>query len=355
MAALANFPLRVSRPAVLIDGQRNATLTSAMLELSVAESADGLARCELLLGNWGGPSGLGFQYFGRDVIDFGKRLSIALGDDTLFDGRVTAITGIFPDGGPPQVRISAEDRLQDLRMTRRTRSFANASLSDVLQQVARDHGLSADVSVQGATYTLLAQVNQSDLAFARDLARREDAQVWVEGSTLKAAQRTQRNGGGVTLAWAGTLREFHVGADLAHQRTALVATGWDVSGKQAASNRADASAVSSELKGGVGGADTLRSAFGERVDTLAHGLPASAAEARVLAEASFRHLARRFVVGRGVAETQAALRVGATLTLSGLGPLFNGDYTATDVCIRFDNKQGLRTEFGCDRPFIGRP
>ena len=128
MAALATFPLRVSRPAVLVDGQRNATLTSAMMELSVSESADGLARCELLLGNWGGPSGLGFQYFGRDVIDFGKRLSIALGDDTLFDGRVTAITGIFPDGGPPQVRISAEDRLQDLRMTRRTRSFANASL-----------------------------------------------------------------------------------------------------------------------------------------------------------------------------------------------------------------------------------
>ena len=355
MAALATFPLRVSRPAVLVDGQRNATLTSAMLELSVSESADGLARCELLLGNWGGSAGIGFQYFGRDVIDFGKSLAIALGDDKLFDGRVTAIVGIFPDGGSPQVRISAEDRLQDLRMTRRTRSFANASLSDVLQQVARDHGLTADVSTQGATYALLAQVNQSDLAFARDLARREDAQVWVEGSTLKAAQRTQRNGGGVSLAWAGSLREFHVGADLAHQRTALVATGWDVAGKQAATNRADASAISAELKGGVGGADTLQSAFGERVDTLAHGLPASAAEARVLAEASFRHLARRFVVGRGVAETQAALRVGATLTLSGLGPLFNGDYTATDVCVRFDNRQGLRTEFGCDRPFIGRP
>ena len=50
---------------------------------------------------------------------------------------------------------------------------------------------------------MLAQVNQSDLAFLRDLARREDAQIWVDGTTLKAATRAPRNGGTVELAWAG--------------------------------------------------------------------------------------------------------------------------------------------------------
>src|SRR5204862_470605 len=123
------------------------------------------------------------------------------------------------------------------RMARRTRTFADASLGDVLRRIASDHGLQADVSASGETYKLLAQVNQSDLAFARDLARREDAQVWVEGTTLKANQRARRQAG----------------------------------------------------------------------------------------------------------------------TLKGVGKLFQGEYTVTDVAIRYDAAIGLRTEFMCDRPAIGRP
>jgi uncharacterized protein len=344
-----------SRPAVEIDGQRDATLTSSLLTLQVVDSADGMARCEATFGNWGGPESPGFQHFGRDKLEFGKTLGLTLAGGVLFEGRISAIHAVFPEGGPPQVAVSAEDRLQDLRMTRRTRAFADASFADVVRSVAGDHGLQADVDVTGETYKVLAQVNQSDLAFLRDLARREDAQVWAEGTRLMAVQRARRQGGTVELSWAGQLREFRVSADLAHQRTKLVGAGWNVADKQAAKHEADEAAVRAELNGGTSGAGTLRQAFGERVDTLAHGVPASDAQARALAEAGFRHLARRFVTGRGVAQTQPELRVGAKLKLKGLGPLFEGEYTVTDVTIRFDNKLGLRTEFLCDTPAIAQP
>jgi Bacteriophage probable baseplate hub protein len=349
----ASSPVRSARPSIEVDGKANATLTSAMLGLLIVDSAEGLARCELTVGNWGGAESAGFQYFKRDVLDFGKSLKVKLGDAALFEGRISAISGIYPEGGPPQVMVCAEDRLQDLRMTRRTRSFDDASLADVVQRVASDHGLTPQADLSGETYKLLAQVNQSDLAFLRDLARREDAEVWVEGTKLRAAQRARRDGGSLDLAWAGMLREFNVSADLAHQRTKLVAGGWNVADKQAAKHEADEAAVRSELNGGTSGAATLRQAFGERADTLAHGVPASDAQARALAEASFRHHARRFVVGRGVAETQAELRVGAKLKIKGVGPIFEGDYFVTDIAIRFDPKSGVRTEFMCDRPCIG--
>lgn len=354
MADRSNPPVKGARPSIEIEGQRNATLTSGLMSLLVVDGADGLARCELMFGNWGGTSRAGFQHFGRDQLEFGKALKVTLDTATLFDGRISAITAKFPDGGPPQVGVCAEDRLQDLRMTRRTRTFADASLGDVLQRIAGDHGLQADVDASGETYKLLAQVNQSDLAFARDLARREDAQVWVEGSKLKAATRGRRRAGTLELSWAGQLREFDVSADLAHQRTKLIGAGWNVADKQAAKHEADEAAVRSELNGGDSGASTLRRAFGERADTLAHAVPASGAQARALAEASFRHLARRFVVGRGVAETKPELRVGAKLTIKGVGNLFQGEYTVTDVAIRYDAAAGLRTEFLCDRPAIGR-
>ena len=346
-------PVKGSRPTIEIDGRESAALASGLLDLQILDSADGLARCELLFGNWGGPQGAGFQYFGRDLLEFGKSLRIALSGATLFDGRISAITAKFPDGGTPQIGVCGEDRLQDLRMTRRTRTFADASLQDVLQRVASDHGLQPSFDVSGETYKLLAQVNQSDLAFVRDLARREDAQVWVEGTKLHAAQRARRSGGTLQLEWAGQLREFSVSADLAHQRTKLVGTGWSVADKQAAKHEADDAAIRAELNGGTSGAQTLQRAFGDRVDTLAHALPAVDGQARALAEASFRHLARRFLVGRGVAETQASLRVGAKVTIKGVGPLFEGEYVVTDAQIRFDAQQGLRTEFACDRPAIG--
>lgn len=349
----SSTPYRSARPAIEIDGQRNDTLASGLLDLQIVDSADGMARCELIFGNWGSPDKPGFQYFGRDLLEFGKALKVRLNDSTLFEGRISAITASFPDGGTPQVGVCGEDRLQDLRMTRRTRSFADASLADVLRRIAADHGLQPQLDISGETYKLLAQVNQSDLAFVRDLARREDVQIWVEGRTLKAAQRARRQGATLELAWAGDLREFSVCADLAHQRTKLVGTGWSVSDKQAASHEADESAIRAELGGGSSGAHTLQAAFGERVDTLAHGMPAADGQARALAEASFRHLARRFVVGRGVAETSADLRVGAKVRIKGVGPIFEGDYVVTDAQIRFDTRLGLRTEFVCDRPAVG--
>jgi phage protein D len=343
-----------ARPSIEIDGQRDATLTSAMYTLEVVDSTDGLARCDVTFGNWGGPEHGGFQHFGRDTLEFGKSLRITVGSGVIFDGRITAITAEFPEGAPPRVGVCAEDRLQDLRMTRRTRAFTDASIDSVLQQIASDHGLQPDVSVGGETYKALAQVNQSDLAFIRDLARREDAQVWVEGTTLKAAKRASRQAGRVDLSWAGQLRQFSVSADLAHQRTKLVGAGWNVETKSSSRHEADEAAISGEVGGGASGAATLRQAFGERTDTLAHAVPASDAQAQAVAESSFRHLARRFVTGYGVAETTAELRVGAKLDVRGVGPLFEGEYTITDIAVRFDGRSGLRTEFLCDRPAIGQ-
>lgn len=354
MSIVAEPVLQSARPSIEVDGRRDATLTSSLMAMDIVESSEGLARCDLSFGNWGGADKGGFQHFGRDKLDFGKAISVSLGEGKLFKGSVTAIYGDFPEGKTAQIGVCAEDRLQDLRMTRRTRSFADATLADVLKRIAGDHGLQTAIDVSGETYKLLPQVNQSDLAFIRDLARREDAQIWIEDMKLHAAQRVRRNSATVELSWAGELREFNVCADLAHQRTKLVGSGWSVADKRVAKHEAGEKAIEAELKGGDSGATTLQRAFGARVDTLAHSMPAVDAEARALAEASFRHMARRFIVGHGVAKTKPELRVGAKLKLKGIGPLFEGEYTVTEVLIRFDAKKGLRTEFWCDRPAIGK-
>ena len=112
--------------------------------------------------------------------------------------------------------------------------------------------------------------------------------------------------------------------------------------------------MSSELNGDTSGVSILQSAFGARKEALAHAVPLNSGEAQSLAEAYFKLSARRFVVGRGSADTDPKLRVGAQVNIQNVGPLFSGKYYLTEVRQLFDLAQGLRTEFTAERPGIGR-
>ena len=351
----AGSAFRSSRPTFTVDGQDNSALGAGLLTLLIVESTTGLYRCEALFGNWGPASGgTGFLYFDRQVLEFGKSFKVKLGTDTIFDGKIMGLEAHFPEGGPPELNVLAEDRFQDLRMTRRTRTFENVSDSDVMNQLAGDHGLTPNVSVTGPSYTVLAQVNQSDLAFLRDRARAIGAELWMEGTALNAKSRANRNAATLQMTHGATLREFSVLADLAGQRTTVTVSGWDVSGKSGLKYDATDSTISGELNGDTSGPSILSSALGDRKEALAHTVPLTSQEAQTEAEAFFRMTARRFVVGRGVAETDSKLRAGASVELSGLGPLFTGKYYVSEVRHLFDGAKGIRTEFAAERPGIGR-
>jgi uncharacterized protein len=344
--------LRSGRPTIGVGGQDDADLEAGLLGLSVVETAQGLYRCEAVFGNWGGDD---FRYFDRRKLDFGKPFSVKIGADVIFDGKITALEAHFPYGKPPEIAVLAEDRFQDLRMTRRSRAFEDVSDADVIRRIASDHGLRPSVDVQGPTHKVLAQVNQSDLAFLRDRARAVGAELWMEGDALHAAPRSSRGRASVELKPGGALRELSILADLAAQRTSVTVGGWDVSRKEAISREATDAILQGELGSDESGASVLRAALGRRKEAIAHGVPLTGEEAQRRAEAHMRAIARRFVVARGVAEPDGRLRVGATAELQDVGPLFNGRYYVSEVRHLFDGTHGLRTEFSAERPGLGRP
>ncbi len=129
--------------------------------------------------------------------------------------------------------------------------------------------------------------------------------------------------------------------------------GWDVAGKSALQYEATDTILAGELNGDTSGASVLSSALGERKEAIAHLVPLTSGEAQAAAETAFKYTARRFLVGRGVAETDPNLRVGAVVELNGLGPLFTGKYYVCETRLLFDSTQGIRTEFVAERPGIG--
>jgi uncharacterized protein len=346
-----------ARPSFMLGGTQQPALSDGLQELLVEDTAAGLSRCEATFANWG-PKGnsVDFLYFDRQLFDFGKPLQITMGagqaSGVVFQGRVMGMEGRYLRSRPPELLVLAEDRLQDLRLTRRSRTFENLSDADLFQSVASQYGLQTNINVSGPTYRVLAQINQSDLAFLRERARSIDAELWIDGSTLNVQSRNQRETDDVTLTFGQGLLEFSVLADIAGQAGGFVVSGWDVLGKQPLSYRATSTVLAGELNGDLAGAAVLTAAIGSHDQQIVHNLPFSAQEAQALAESEYRRAARRFVTGTGVAEGDARLKVGTKLTLQATGTMFNGNYYVTRVRHLFDGVNGYRTEFAVERTGI---
>jgi Bacteriophage probable baseplate hub protein len=348
-----------SRPTVRVDGQLQAALGDVFLQsVMVEETTIGLFRCEANFVNWGPKDReVGFLFFDRQVFDFGKVLSIEFGPPgeagPVFAGRITGIEALYPPQRQPEMLVLAEDRFQDLRMERRTRSFENVTDAEVIRQIAATHGLTARVDVDGPTYSVLAQVNQSDLAFLRERVAAIDAELWIDNRTLYAQAHSRRNAGTVSFTYGQNLLEFSVLADLAHQRSSVRVSGWDVAHKQAIDVEAGASTIAAELGGRNSGSAVLAQALAQRHERVVSAVPLSQQEAQHLATAHYRARARRFVCGTGVVDGKAQLRVGATVELRGLGPFFEGPYYVTLARHTFDLRDGYRTTFNVERPGMG--
>jgi uncharacterized protein len=349
----------VSTPVLSIAGAVNTEAAGNLISLTVEETIIGMYWCEARFVNYGYRNGVsGYLYLGRDVLDFGTALAATLGpqgaSQQVFAGKISAIQADYPAGDQAQVLVFAEDGLQDLRLTRRTRTFDNSSTADIASQVAGEHGLTPSINLDGPTRRVTAQLNQSDLAFVRSLARRDDAEVWLDSSALHLAPRPDRNGGTMGLSYGADLLSFSVRADLADQCTNLSVAGWDVAAKAAIAETADSSALASELgSGDTSGSDVLGTAFSSRTETIVSATPLDSDDAHAVAQAAYLERARRFVCGTGMTGGTPTLQVGTTVTLSGLGGLFNGSYYVSRARHMFDLVVGYRTEFDVERAGIG--
>lgn len=354
---MANSNALVSaRPSVWVDGRRRDELETSLVALSIRHGEAQVSDCQAEFANWGAArsGATGFLHFGGDVLDFGKRFEIRTGDDVLFLGKILGFEAKFPEMAPPTLVVRADDGLQDLRMTRRTRSFERVSDSDALASIARDHSFRSDITIDGPVHPVLVQSNQTDLEFAQQRARSCDGDLWLEDGTLHCHPRGSRRETGFDLVFQENLRSFSASADLAHQRTALVAGGWDVSSKAAVSERIDEQELSEASSKGRTGPGVLKEAFGERVDALVHAAALDAREAKAEGKARFLAASRRFLRGIGRASCDARLKPARKSELRGLGPAFSGQWDIVQVEHRFDHENGLRTEFVAERAWIGR-
>jgi uncharacterized protein len=355
---MANAPAFASAaPVFTVNGSRQPDLARDVVRLDVEESTEGLRRLTAqLLGSAprDKPSTDVVEYLDGRLIDFGKRIEVSIGppgnERVVFNGSVSALEVSFTEGDVPVVVVSAEDDLMRLRLTQRSATYTKVSDGDVARSIAAKHGLSVQVDVDGPTYDVVQQFNQSDLAFLRERARRIQAELWAVDGRLHLATRDRRAGTTVTMTRGSDLISVSARADLAEQCTSVRVSGYDASARAAIDAEAPSNTVEGEISGGRTGPQALQRAFGTLPGRRIRDVPVVGSDARAVARAEMLRRSRRFVLVRGVTTGTPELVVGAKVTLARCGRPFDGPgYYVTRVHHSYDLAHGMRTRFDAER------
>ena len=219
--------------------------------------------------------------------------------------------------------------------------------------MADDHGLRAEVDVDGPRYDVVQQLNQSDLAFLRERARLVQAELWADGRTLHMASRPRRSGTELTLVQANQLLSVRLCADLAHQRSEVVVTGYDASAADVIDERAQSDTIEAEISGGRAGPQIVKKALGATTTLRVREAALTGEEAQAWAKAEMLRRARRFVSVVGTTRGSPDMIVGSRLTLQQVGAPFEGSgYYVTRIRHTVDLVRGLRTYFEAERATV---
>lgn len=349
-----------ANPVFNLDGEDIDELARDVLYLCVSDTVDGLKTLEarfLATGPVPGRDTESILYLDGRYLDFGKRIKVTLGANSrqrfVFEGVISGLEVQFDGSHSPEVCIYAEDTLMDLRMTRRSRTYEDMDDGQIAELLASEHGLSAQVNVNGPRFDQVQQFNMSDLAFLRERARLLQAEVWLDDGTVHFATRDNREASRLLLIRGRELLSVRVGADLAHQRSAVHVCGFDANQVERIDEVATENAILGEIERGRTGISVLVDGFGEKVSRRVMEVPLQSEEARDWAEAELRRRARRFVTVNAVAVGQPDMMVGSVIELEQLGAPFNGDgYYVTKVQQVFTASEGHRTHFEAERATI---
>jgi DNA-binding NarL/FixJ family response regulator len=183
-------------PSVRVNGVTQPALALALLDLRIDDVMGGRATCAASFVNWGAtPHGASWLHVDRSLLAPQTPFALEIGSvghtSTLFSGHLTGLAGRTWSDRVPDLVVSAEAHA-GLRAVARKRVFEDMTRADVMQLLAGEHALQAEVALRRDARGTIAQAGETDLELMVRLARASGADVWVHGATLHVHERNTR-------------------------------------------------------------------------------------------------------------------------------------------------------------------
>lgn len=263
----------------------------------------------------------------------------------VFNGEITGLEPEFRSDEVPILTVRAHDRRHRLMRGRKTRTFTRVKDSDVAARVAREAGLTPEVTDTAAVLDYVLQANQTDLEFLEARARRLGFEVVVEGKTLRFRPHANTGAEVLTLSRDADLIEFYPRLTTLGQAGEVTVRGWSPKDKAAVVGRAGAFDVGGTMAGGLAGPAVADQAFGAASIASVDQPVFNQTEADRIAAGRLREMALASVTGEGVAVGRPDLKAGTVIRVEGFGRRFSGLYYLTSVCHTYLPGRGYRTAF----------
>jgi uncharacterized protein involved in type VI secretion and phage assembly len=274
---------------------------------------------------------------GRHIADppffIGDQIEIALGDieatstAPVFVGEVVTFEPEFTNASA-MICVRAYDKSHRLHRNRRSATFQDMTLSDVVRKVVGDNGLeSGTIDSTATVHPHLQQSMESDLDFINRLAALENCEFGV--SEGKAFLQQRRNGGGSVpkLSWRENVKSFKPRMSASQQHDKVRVASYDPVNRNAVVGEAtQPGAISRPAQE----ARDKAGSFGSSELLVADRVANTADEARAIAQSTLDKLASGSFEAEGVMEGDPAVKAGGKLCLEGFGR-FDGEHHLTTV------------------------
>jgi uncharacterized protein involved in type VI secretion and phage assembly len=241
---------------------------------------------------------------------------------TVFTGEVVACEYEFSTS-TAMICLRAYDKSHRMHRNRRSATFQDMTLSDVVGKVAQANGLPVGtVESTPTVHAHLQQSMESDLDFVQRLAAAENHEFGVADGKVFLRRRANGAGPTPTCAWRENALSFKPRVTAAQQHDKVKVSSYDPAQKKTVVGEATTPAGISAL------AQQVRregASFGSSELLVADRIVTTQAEAQALAQSVMDKLASGSFEAEGIMHGDPAVKAGGTLALKGFGKQFDGD------------------------------
>jgi len=263
----------------------------------------------------------------------------------IFDGEFVELEPQF-EQGTHHLIVRAFDRLHRLGRGRFVRSFQNVSDSDVVQKLAQEVGLQADVEPTKQIYPYLFQNNQTNIEFLHERAAALGYVLYAEGKKL-CFKPLKQDDQAIELQWAAGLTEFRPRLTTIAQFNKVSSRGWDPQNKKEIVSDVDQAQGMRDIGQQKQGGDIAKNAFNiEAADLVSSHPIRTQGVADSVAKAVANRHQERFIEAEGTCGGNPAVVAGASLKSGAAGDQFSGTYLVTSAVHLYSANHGYTTHFG---------
>ena len=268
-------------------------------------------------------------------------VKIGSGADQIFKGDITALEPRFQVGGTSSLTLRALDHMHRLGRGRKTRFWEHRRDSDVVQEVGSECGLSVEVDSTMNLAPYILQRNESNVAFLKRLAARNNFLLTVEQGALKFTKPSFM-GSAHSIDMGQNLRNLKMSFNSVDQVQKVVVRGWDPSKKQEVVGTAELGDIERIGDGQLGA--ELSACFGESVAYVTDIPVRTQGVANQIAKSELERIARQFCRGTATVQGDDTLRAGHMIEFGGLSGGLNGKFYIISTRHMISEKSGYSTD-----------